>query len=54
MKNWATPEVEELNINETANGIFNIQWETPWDILGNDEHKKPSQPDNPVTPDDHS
>lgn len=53
MKNWNAPEVEELNINETANGYFDINWETPFDMVGND--KRPADPDDtPTTPDDHS
>lgn len=48
MKNWNAPEVKELNINETANGIFDCEWEF-WPIV-NDDNKKPEQ--KPVTPED--
>lgn len=50
MKKWNAPEVAELNISETANGLFNAEIETPW--IFNDK-KCPENPD-PVTPDDHS
>lgn len=57
MKKWNAPEVAELNISETANGKYNIEWETPWGIVGNDKRPTPD-PDpidpNPSTPDDHS
>ncbi len=45
MKTWNTPEVAELNVTETANGFFDIDWETPLSILGNDKsNQKPSTP----------
>ncbi len=47
MKTWMTPEISELNINETANGIIDTFFETH--ILFNDD-KKPTCPD----PDDPS
>lgn len=58
MKKWNAPEVAELNINETANGLFNIEWETPFSIVGNDKRPTPDPNPNPdptpSTPDDHS
>lgn len=48
MKTWNAPEVQELNINETADGFFNLDWESPLDILS----KK--VPDTPVTPEEES
>ena len=41
MKTWNAPEVQELNINETADGYYDIDWESPLDIL----FKKDSTPD---------
>lgn len=43
MKKWNTPNVEELKINETANGIFNTEFETA--ILFNDSFSKSNTPD---------
>ena len=47
MKTWNTPEVKELNINETANGIFNSEFESL--IIFND--KKSDTPDTDNTDD---
>ena len=44
MKKWNTPSVEELNINETANGFFNLDWESPLNIIS---EKRPVTPVNP-------
>ena len=33
MKKWNAPAIAELNIEETANGVINIDWESPFDIL---------------------
>ena len=33
MKTWNAPEVQELNINETADGYFDVDWEGPFDFL---------------------
>ena len=41
MKTWNAPEVQELNINETADGAWNVDWESPFNIL----FKKDSTPD---------
>lgn len=51
MKTWNTPEVAELNINETANGIFNSCIEV-WPVLDKDDKKPvtPTEPEKPVTP----
>lgn len=54
MKKWNAPEVAELNINETANGLFNIEWETPLSIVGNDKRPTPDPDPTPSTPDDRS
>lgn len=43
MKKWSTPSVEELKINETANGIFDADFETFF--LFNDFNKS-NTPDN--------
>lgn len=43
MKKWSTPSVEELKINETANGIFDADFETF--IILNDFNKS-NTPDN--------
>lgn len=37
MKKWNTPELEVLNVNETANGIFNC--DTEFCIWTNDSKK---------------
>lgn len=44
MKKWNTPNVEELNINETANGIFNADFESF--ILFNKESATPDEKDD--------
>lgn len=44
MKAWNAPELEELNISETANGFWNIGYEGIF-VLGDR---------NSATPDDHS
>lgn len=53
MKKWNTPDVTELNINETANGMFDVNWEGPYDFILGDHDKcddqKPSTPDTPDT-----
>lgn len=47
MKNWNTPAVAELNVEETANGFFDIDWEGPLDIVfGDKSEQKPSTPEN--------
>ena len=38
MKKWNTPSITELNINETANGYFDI-------VLGDRNENKPVAPD---------
>lgn len=49
MKKWNTPEIAELNINETANGLIDIDWESPFDILFS--KKGESEPSTPNTED---
>ncbi len=44
MKKWNTPNVEELNINETANGIFNADFESF--ILFNKKSETPDEKDD--------
>lgn len=48
MKNWNAPEVKELNIAETENGIFNSDVETC--IILNDSNKKPATPTDEEKP----
>lgn len=48
MKKWNAPEVTELNINQTANGLFNSEIET---FLILNDSKKPQTP-NPDEVDD--
>ncbi len=43
MKKWNAPEIAELNITETANGLFDSNYETV--IILNDS-KKPVKPDD--------
>lgn len=45
MKTWNAPVISELNINETANGLFDACFEA-WPLF--DEKKTtPEDPDNP-------
>lgn len=49
MKTWNIPEIRELNINATANGILNSCYE--WEPLGfplSNDSKKETPPDDPV------
>lgn len=46
MKKWNTPEVAELNVTETANGLFDFDWESPFNVLS----KKSSVTTNPDEP----
>lgn len=46
MKTWNKPEVAELNINETANGIWNSEVET---LLFFNDSKAATTPDVPDT-----
>ena len=49
MKKWNAPTIAELNIDETANGYFDFDLESPWNILF---HKKgESEPSTPNTED---
>lgn len=50
MKKWNTPEVAELNVTETANGIFDLDWESPLDFFS----KKSSVTTNPEEPEEDS
>ena len=51
MKKWNAPEMVELNIAETANGYFNVDWEGPFGIVfgegkddeGNKSDKTPQE-----------
>lgn len=51
MKKWNAPEVAELNITETANGIFDACFETC--ILFH-QHESKKDDTTPDTPDDNS
>ena len=48
MKTWNAPEVQELNINETASGFFNTEYEV-WPFI-NDTLKKNETPTTTPTP----
>lgn len=48
MKKWNAPEVAELNVTETANGIFNFDWESPFNVLS----KKSPVTTNPEEPEE--
>jgi len=60
MKTWKNAEVVEVRIEETAGGLFNVDWEGPFNILcgkrGNDQPNTsdpvvPAQPEvEPGTP----
>ncbi len=58
MKKWNTPEIVELNVSETANGIFDT-WFESW-LVHNDSDKKPElkpetpeTPETPISPEEH-
>lgn len=40
MKKWNAPEVAELNINKTANGFFDVDWEGPFNVVFGDKGKE--------------
>ena len=44
-KEWNAPSMQEMNINETANGIFGCEIETV--ILFNDSKKSNTPTDDP-------
>ena len=53
MKTWKNAEIVALNVEETANGFFDFYFESPLDIIVNDNlKKKPVTEDNtdPATP----
>lgn len=51
MKKFENASIEELNITETANGLFNFDWESPLNILSNKKNPSPEvTPSNPTTP----
>lgn len=37
MKKWNTPAIAELDIEATANGIFDIDWEGPFNFIFGDK-----------------
>lgn len=45
MKKWNAPEVAELNINKTANGYFDVDWEGPFGIVFGDGENKSDKED---------
>ena len=47
MKTWNAPEVKELNINETANGIFDSDVEFWW-ILNDSKKSSTTTPDENI------
>lgn len=50
MKKWTNAEITELNINETENGFFNYEVESPLNILTNDSKKVTPDPKPTPTP----
>lgn len=54
MKTWNAPEVKELNINETANGFFNVNWEGPFDVICGDYGDKSNNSDSTADTNQHS
>ena len=47
MKKWNTPVVAELNIDATANGCLDVNWEGPFDVVfGDKSDQKPATPDD--------
>lgn len=54
MKTWNAPEVKELNINETANGILSVDWEGPFDIIFGDYGDKSNNNDSTPDTNQHS
>ncbi len=49
MKTWNTPAIAELGVEETADGIINIGWEGPLNLIFGDRKSKEEKKD-PVTP----
>ena len=58
MKKWNAPAIAELNIEETAGGFIDIDWESPLNILfgfgkdsGDDDSSTPETEDvvNPLS-----
>lgn len=48
MKKWNAPAIAELNIDETANGFIDIDWESPFNVLfgfGKDSGEDSSTPE---------
>lgn len=49
MKKWIKPEIAELNISDTANGFWDVNWEGPLNIIFGDYGDK-SDNHNDSTP----
>ena len=56
MKKWNTPELTELSISKTEDGLINVGWEGPFNILFADrscdyDKREPERKDEkPSTP----
>lgn len=50
MKNWTNAEIVELDINQTASGLFNSHFEA-WPLLDKQD-QKPATPSTPSDDDD--
>lgn len=48
MKTWNAPEVKELNINETANGILDSDIEFWWIVNDSDKKSSTTTPDENI------
>ena len=47
MKKWNAPEVAELNINKTADGFFDVDWEGPFNVVFKDGDKADEESKTP-------
>lgn len=45
MKTWNAPEVQELNINETAGGFWKVGLEGPFNVIFGKEEETTQDPD---------
>lgn len=55
MKFWNKPEVQDLSINETANGFLDVNCEGPLNIVfGDKSNKNDSTPPTNTDTDSHS
>lgn len=49
MKQWNTPEMQELNISDTENGFLNVGFEGPFNIVFGDYSDKTDNKNDATT-----